>query len=473
MGKTLYEKIWDRHVVEKRENEPNLLYIDLHLIHEVTSPQAFDGLKKENRTVRCPELTLATMDHSIPTENRGFPFGDPVAQLQVEALEKNCKEFQIPLFNLGSDRQGIVHVIAPEQGLTLPGQTMVCGDSHASTHGAFGALAFGIGTSEVEHVLATQCLQLVPSKTLAIQFTGQLAPGITSKDLILALIGAYGNDFATGYVIEYRGEPIKAMSMEQRMTICNMSIEFGARAGLMAPDQVTFDYIKDKPFAPKGADWERALEDWKELYSDEEANFDNIIYFDVTQVSPQVTWGTNPGQVVSVKGEVPNPEASSGFARSNVENALDYMGLKPGTKMEDIPINVVFIGSCTNSRIEDLREAARVLKGYEKSSDVRGIVVPGSQQVKAQAETEGLHHIFLEAGLEWRNSGCSMCLGMNDDFVGPNERCASTSNRNFEGRQGENARTHLVSPAMAAAAAVKGHFYDIRDWEYKLQEVNS
>ncbi|REJ07124.1 3-isopropylmalate dehydratase large subunit [Halobacillus trueperi] len=473
MGKTLYEKIWDRHVVESRENEPDLIYIDLHLIHEVTSPQAFDGLKKENRTVRRPELTLATMDHSIPTENREFPFQDPGAQLQVEALEKNCKEFHIPLFNLGSDRQGIVHVIAPEQGLTLPGQTMVCGDSHASTHGAFGALAFGIGTSEVEHVLATQCLQLVPSKTLAIQFTGELSPGITSKDLILALIGAYGNDFATGYVIEYRGDPIEAMSMEQRMTICNMSIEFGARAGLMAPDQATFDYIKDKPFAPKGSDWETALEDWRGLYSDEEAGFDKVIHFDVTQVSPQVTWGTNPGQVVSVKGEVPSPEAYSGFSRSNVENALDYMGLKPATKMEDISIDVVFIGSCTNSRIEDLREAARVLKGYEKSPNLRGIVVPGSQQVKAQAEAEGLHHIFLEAGLEWRNSGCSMCLGMNDDFVGPNERCASTSNRNFEGRQGENARTHLVSPAMAAAAAVKGHFYDIRDWEYKLQEVHS
>ncbi|TLS36254.1 3-isopropylmalate dehydratase large subunit [Pseudalkalibacillus caeni] len=471
MGKTLYEKIWDKHVVHNNDDQPALLYIDLHLIHEVTSPQAFSGLREANRPVRRPELTLATMDHSIPTASRSYPFRDPTAQLQVETLEKNCRDFGVQLYNLESDMQGIVHVIAPELGLTLPGQTMVCGDSHTSTHGAFGALAFGIGTSEVEHVLATQCLKQYPSKTLSIMINGRLPEAVTSKDLILSIIGKYGNDFAAGHVIEYRGEAIEALSMEERMTICNMSIEFGARAGLIAPDDVTFDYVKNKPFAPKGEKWDQALSEWKSLYSDEDANFNISIEFDATKVAPQVTWGTNPGFVGGIDESVPNPDSLSKENKKEAEDALVYMGLEPGTKMEEIAVDTVFIGSCTNSRIEDLREAAKIVKGYKVFPEIRALVVPGSQQVKKQAEQEGLDKIFLEAGFEWRNSGCSMCLGMNEDIVMPGERCASTSNRNFEGRQGRNARTHLVSPSMAAAAAIKGHFYDVRNWDFKKEVI--
>lgn len=405
MGKTLYEKIWDKHVVSQRENQPSLLYIDLHLIHEVTSPQAFSGLREKGRKVRRPDLTLATMDHSVPTLNRQYPFADPVAQLQVETLKGNCQEFGIKLYDLDSDMQGIVHVIAPELGLTLPGQTMVCGDSHTSTHGAFGALAFGIGTSEVEHVFATQCLKQYPSKTLAVKVEGTLSEGVTAKDLILSIIGKYGHDFATGHIIEYQGEAISSLSMEQRMTVCNMSIEFGARAGLIAPDQVTFDYLKDKKFAPKGERWEEAIEEWKLLYSDGDAIFNRAININASEVTPLVTWGTNPGLVAPVNESVPDPLTLPREKQSLAASSLKYMDLQPGTYIEDIPIDVVFIGSCTNSRIEDLRLAARVVNGYKIADNVRGLVVPGSQQVKMQAEKEGLDKIFLEAGFEWRNSG--------------------------------------------------------------------
>lgn len=472
MGKTLYEKIWERHTVHEEDSQPTILYIDLHLIHEVTSPQAFDGLRASNRKVRRPDRTLATMDHSIPTTDRSLPFEDEIAKKQVEALEKNCKQYGIKLFDLFSKRQGIVHVIAPELGVTQPGQTIVCGDSHTATHGAFGALAFGIGTSEVEHVLATQTLKQYKSKTLAINFHGELPVGATAKDLILSLIGKFGHDFATGYVIEYRGEAIRKLSMEERMTVCNMSIEIGARAGLIAPDEVTFDYLKNKPYAPKEKEWTNAIAQWKQFYSDEDAVFDLSIDFDVSEVVPQVTWGTNPGLVVAVTEHVPYLHELPDEKRVMAEKALEYMGLKQGTPIKEIGIDTVFIGSCTNSRIEDLREAAKIASGYRVKEGVRALVVPGSQAVKQEAEREGIAKILIDAGFEWREAGCSMCLGMNPDIALPGERVASTSNRNFEGRQGRGARTHLVSPAMAAAAAIKGHFVDVRHWKSSIaQEV--
>ncbi|MCM3584953.1 3-isopropylmalate dehydratase large subunit [Mesobacillus maritimus] len=467
MGKTLYRKIWEKHLVVDEKDQPSVLYIDLHLVHEVTSPQAFEGLRIQNRKVRRPDLTLATMDHSIPTRNRSLPIQDEIARKQVETLVDNCRDFGIELFDLKSANQGIVHVIAPELGITQPGQTIVCGDSHTSTHGAFGALAFGIGTSEVEHVLATQTLKQYQSKTLAINVKGELPLGTTAKDLILSIIGKYGHDFATGYVIEYRGEAIRNLSMEERMTVCNMSIEMGARAGLIAPDETTFAYLKGKECAPKGTEWEAALTEWKTLSTDEDATFDLEIDFDAEHVTPQVTWGTNPGQVVGINEKVPNPAELPENQKRSIEKALDYMGLAPETPMTEVQVDKVFIGSCTNSRIEDLRKAAAVVSGHQVAEKVEALVVPGSQLVKQQAEAEGLDQIFLQAGFEWREAGCSMCLGMNDDLVGPEERCASTSNRNFEGRQGRKARTHLVSPEMAAAAAIAGHFVDVRKWPTK------
>jgi 3-isopropylmalate/(R)-2-methylmalate dehydratase large subunit len=463
--KTLYEKIWDQHLVAEMAEGQSLLYIDLHLVQEVSSPQAFDGLRITNRKVRRPDLTIATMDHSIPTAYRSFPFKDRVAQKQVEALAENCKEFGIELYHLTHEKQGIVHVIAPELGLTLPGHTIVCGDSHTSTHGAFGALAFGIGTSEVEHVLATQCLQQQKSKTLNIEVNGNLPFGTTAKDLILSIIGKFGTDFATGYVIEYSGEAIRNLSMEERMTLCNMSIEMGARAGLIAPDEKTFEYIKGREYAPKIPQLTICIEQWKKLITDKGASFDKVIQFNAEDITPQVTWGTNPGMVTGINSVIPNPDDMSTHEREIALKALKYMGVKPGEKMTDIKIDVVFIGSCTNSRIEDLRLAAQVVKGNKLASHVRGLVVPGSQLVKKEAENENLHQIFIDAGFEWRESGCSMCLGMNEDEVKPGERCASTSNRNFEGRQGRNARTHLVSPAMAAAAGIAGKFVDVRQLE--------
>ncbi|WP_261130910.1 3-isopropylmalate dehydratase large subunit [Bacillus sp. Marseille-Q3570] len=465
MGKTLYEKIWDRHVVHGEEEQPAILYIDLHLVHEVTSPQAFEGLRLNDRKVRRPDLTFATMDHSIPTINRNEPIKDEVARQQVRTLEENCKAFGVKLFDLHHQHQGIVHVIAPELGLTQPGQTIVCGDSHSSTHGAFGALAFGIGTSEVEHVLATQTLKQYKSKTLAINAEGELPQGTTAKDLILSLIGKFGHDFATRYVIEYRGEAIRKLSMEERMTVCNMSIEMGARAGLIQPDETTFRYLQNKDYAPKAEGWEEALNDWQTLYTDEDAEFDLTVEFDTSEIEPQVTWGTNPGQVTGITRKVPQVNEFNSTQKLNVQKALGYMGLSGGEEIQDLTLDVVFIGSCTNSRIEDLRKAAEIVNGYKVADGVRALVVPGSQLVKKQAEKEGLDKIFLDAGFEWREAGCSMCLGMNDDIVGPGERCASTSNRNFEGRQGTKARTHLVSPEMAAAAAIKGHFTDVRQWQ--------
>ncbi|MCM3122914.1 MULTISPECIES: 3-isopropylmalate dehydratase large subunit [unclassified Mesobacillus] len=470
MGKTLYEKIWERHTVKEETGKPTILYIDLHLVHEVTSPQAFEGLRLKNRKVRRPDLTIATMDHSIPTRNRLLPIKDEIAKKQVEALAENCREFGIKLFDLFSPNQGIVHVMAPELGLTQPGQTIVCGDSHTSTHGAFGALAFGIGTSEVEHVLATQTLKQYKAKTLAINIEGNLPLGTAAKDLILAIIGKFGHDFATGYVVEYRGEAIKALTMEERMTICNMSIEFGARAGLIAPDQTTLDYLKGREFAPQGEEWSEAELFWNQLYTDEDARFDLEVQFDASTVVPQVTWGTNPGQVCGITESVPNPQDFAEGKRKGVEKALKYMGLEPNTPISEIPIDTVFIGSCTNSRLEDLRRAAKIVNGYKVNEHVRALIVPGSQLVKEQAEAEGIDNIFTDAGFEWREAGCSMCLGMNDDIVLPEERCASTSNRNFEGRQGRKARTHLVSPEMAAAAAITGYFTDVRNWKVKMDE---
>jgi len=470
MGKTLYEKIWDRHVVVEQEAQPDIIYIDLHLIHEVTSPQAFDGLRLANRKVRRPDRTLATMDHSVPTTGRHLPFEDKTAEKQVAVLRQNCKDFGIKLFDLFSSKQGIVHIIAPELGLTQPGQTIVCGDSHTATHGAFGTLAFGIGTSEVEHVLATQTLKQYKSKTMAVNFNGQLSNGVTAKDLILALIGQYGHDFATGYVIEYRGEAIRNLEMEERMTVCNMSIEIGARAGLIAPDETTFSYLKGKEYVPAAEEWQEALSDWRKLYSDEDAKFDQVVEFDCSTIEPQVTWGTNPGLVTNVNGIVPGPMDVEEEKRQMVESALAYMDLKPGMAITDIAVNTVFIGSCTNGRIQDLREAAKVVNGYKVAPGIRALVVPGSQSVKQQAEDEGLSKIFMEAGFEWRDAGCSMCLGMNPDIAKPGDRIASTSNRNFEGRQGRDSRSHLVSPAMAAAAAIKGHFVDVRNWPVKMRE---
>ncbi|MGE6753664.1 3-isopropylmalate dehydratase large subunit [Rossellomorea sp. NPDC071047] len=470
MAKTLYEKIWEKHVVREERGLPYLLYIDFHLVNEVTSPQAFEGLRLKNRSVRRPDLTLATMDHAIPTKNRSAPFQDEMAKKQVDALANNCKQFGIELFDLQSKFQGIVHIIAPELGLTQPGQTIVCGDSHTSTHGAFGALAFGIGTSEVEHVLATQTLKQYKSKTLEINVSGSLPDGATAKDLILTIIGKFGHDFATGYVIEYRGEAIRSLSMEERMTVCNMSIEMGGRAGLIQPDQTTFDYLKGKKYTPMDGEWEEALTEWKDLYTDPDAVFDLSIEVNASEVVPQVTWGTTPGQVIGINSLIPTLDQLPEEQRKSSERAMKYMGVTPGTPVNRIPIDKVFIGSCTNSRIEDLRRAARIVKGYKVADSVTALVVPGSQQVKLQAEMEGLDSIFIQAGFQWRESGCSMCLGMNDDIVLPGERCASTSNRNFEGRQGRNARTHLVSPEMAAAAAIMGHFTDVRKWEPRSKE---
>mgnify|MGYP001182014360 CR=1 FL=1 len=469
--KTLFEKIWDRHVIEQPEGKPAILYIDLHLIHEVTSPQAFEGLRLAGRRVRRPDLTVATMDHNVPTTDRTLPISDPISKKQMETLSKNCKEFGIRLFDLNSPHQGIVHVIGPELGLTLPGKTIVCGDSHTSTHGAFGALAFGIGTSEVEHVLATQCLQQAKPKTMEVHFKGRLPQGVTAKDAILALINEIGTAGATGYVIEYTGEAIEHMSMEERMTICNMSIEAGARAGMVAPDETTFQYLKDRPYVPKGEAFERAVEEWKKLRTDEGATYDARVEIDASQIAPQVTWGTSPGMGADITQCVPDPSSfETETEQKSAKLALEYMGLKPGTPIREIKIDRVFIGSCTNSRIEDLRAAAKVVEGYKVAPHVKAMVVPGSQQVKLQAEQEGLADIFKAAGFEWREAGCSMCLAMNPDVLQPGERCASTSNRNFEGRQGRGGRTHLVSPEMAAAAAIKGHFTDIRKWKYLGKE---
>lgn len=467
---TLFEKIWQAHVVHEEANKPALLYIDRHLVHEVTSPQAFDGLRKAGRKVRRPDLAIATMDHNVPTTDRSLPIKDPIAAKQIDVLRKNCEEFGVKLYDLNDKNQGIVHVIGPELGLTLPGMTIVCGDSHTSTHGAFGSLAFGIGTSEVEHVLATQCLPQMKPKTMAIKLNGKRQFGVTAKDLILGVIGEIGVGGGTGHVIEYMGEAIRGLSMEGRMTVCNMSIECGARAGMVAPDETTFKYVEGKPHAPRGKDFEKAVEYWKTLPSNANASFDTTIEFDVSTFAPQVSWGTNPGQMASVTGNIPSPEDFDDPAmQKSVEAALEYMNLKSGTPVQDITVDRVFIGSCTNSRIEDLRAAATIAKGRKVAPTVNAMVVPGSQQVKLQAEAEGLDQIFKDAGFDWREAGCSMCLGMNPDILVPGERCASTSNRNFEGRQGRGGRTHLVSPIMAAAAAIEGRFVDIREWSSKHQ----
>ena len=453
---TLFEKIWNAHVVREEVGKPTLLYIDLHLVHEVTSPQAFDGLRLTDRKVRRPERTFATMDHNVPTTSRSLPIVDEISKKQMDALAKNCAEFGITLYDIFSDKQGIVHVIGPEQGLTQPGMTIVCGDSHTSTHGAFGALAFGIGTSEVEHVLATQCLPQSLPKTMEVRVNGKLHPDATPKDIILAIIGKIGTDGATGYVVEYTGEAIRNMSMEGRMTVCNMSIEAGARAGMIAPDAKTIAYLKGREFVPKGTDWDKIVAYWQSLKTDEGAKFDVLVELDAAQITPHVTWGTSPGMVVPISGSVPDPaDISDPSDKRAAERALEYMGLTAGQKMREIPVDTVWLGSCTNGRIEDLRAAAALLKG-RKVTVKRALVVPGSYAVKRQAEAEGLDKIFAEAGFEWREPGCSMCLGMNPDILQPEERCASTSNRNFEGRQGKGGRTHLVSPQVAAATAIKG-----------------
>ena len=459
MGKTLAEKVWDAHVVRRAEGEPDLLYIDLHLVHEVTSPQAFDALRSAGRVVRRPDLTLATEDHNVPTIDIDKPIADPISRAQVEALRTNCAEFGVPLFPLGSEDQGIVHVVGPQLGLTQPGMTVVCGDSHTSTHGAFGALAFGIGTSEVEHVLATQTLPLKPFKTMAITVNGPLPDGVTAKDLILAVIARIGTGGGQGYVLEYRGEGVQGLSMEGRMTLCNMSIEAGARAGMVAPDDTTFTYLEGRPHAPKGADWDAALAYWQTLRTDDDATFDAEVIIEASELSPFVTWGTNPGQGVPLAGSVPSPEdAADEVERVAIERALEYMDLAPGTPIREIPVDTVFVGSCTNGRIEDLRAVASILEGRKVADGVRMLVVPGSVKVRLQAMSEGLDKVFVDAGAEWREAGCSMCLAMNPDKLTPGERSASTSNRNFEGRQGPGGRTHLVSPQVAAATAVTGHF---------------
>ncbi|MFM1965793.1 MAG: hypothetical protein RL134_1518 [Actinomycetota bacterium] len=458
MGKTLAEKVWDAHVVSRAEGEPDLLYIDLHLVHEVTSPQAFDGLRATGRVVRRPDLTIATEDHNIPTVDVDKPIADPVSRAQVEALRKNCADFGVPLYSLGHLEQGIVHVVGPQLGLTQPGMTVVCGDSHTSTHGAFGALAFGIGTSEVEHVLATQTLPLKPFKTMAITVDGPLPEGVTAKDLILAVIARIGTGGGQGYVLEYRGEGVRGLSMEGRMTLCNMSIEAGARAGMVAPDETTFAYLEGRDHAPKGAEWDAAVDYWRSLTTDDDAVFDAEVVINASQLSPFVTWGTNPGQGLPLSASVPSPDdAVDEVDRVAIERALEYMDLTPGIPLRDVKIDTVFLGSCTNGRIEDLRAAAEVLRGRRVADSVRMLVVPGSARVRLQAESEGLDQVFLQAGAEWRGAGCSMCLAMNPDKLTPGERSASTSNRNFEGRQGPGGRTHLVSPQVAAATAVTGH----------------
>jgi 3-isopropylmalate/(R)-2-methylmalate dehydratase large subunit len=464
-AQTLFDKIWNAHVVREQSGEPALIYIDLHLIHEVTSPQAFEGLAKAGRKVRRTDRTFATMDHNVPTTDRSLPIADPDARLQIEMLRKNCKEFGVKLFDLGMVEQGIVHVIGPELGLTQPGMTIVCGDSHTATHGAFGALAFGIGTSEVEHVLATQCLWQAKPRTMEVRVDGQLGLGVTAKDVILGIIGRITTDGGTGHVIEYRGSTFDAMSMEERMTVCNMSIEGGARAGMIAADQKTVDYLRGRRYAPAGAEFERISREWLKFRTDDGAKFDRSVVFKASEFAPQVTWGTNPGMVTEVTGKVPDPASfADATARRAAELALEYMGLQPGVPIQDVRIDRVFIGSCTNSRISDLQAAAAIVKGRKVAATVNAMVVPGSEQVKIEAEKLGLDRIFKEAGFEWREAGCSMCLGMNPDILRPGERCASTSNRNFEGRQGKGGRTHLVSPIMAAAAAVAGHFVDVREW---------
>ena len=457
MGKTLSDKVWESHVVRSADGEPDLLYIDLHLVHEVTSPQAFDGLRLAGRGVRRPDLTLATEDHNTPTADIRLPIADPVSRLQVDTLRRNAAEFGIRIHSLGDLDQGVVHIIGPQLGVTQPGMTLVCGDSHTSTHGAFGALAFGIGTSEVEHVLATQTLNQAPAKRMAVTIDGELPEGVTPKDVVLALIAKVGTGGGQGYVVEYRGSSIENMSMEGRMTICNMSIEWGAKAGMVAPDDTTFAYLKGRPHAPEGADWDAAVEYWRTLRTDDDATFDAEVVIDATQLTPFVTWGTNPGQGVGLGEEVPSPEDfDDPVVRSAAERALEYMDLTAGTPMKDIRVDTVFLGSCTNGRIEDLRLAASVLKGHKVADGVRLMVVPGSARVRQQAMEEGLHQVFLDAGADWREAGCSMCLGMNPDQLKPGERSASTSNRNFEGRQGKGGRTHLVSPPVAAATAVRG-----------------
>lgn len=465
MGKTLYEKLYDAHIVYEAENETPLLYIDRHLVHEVTSPQAFDGLRAKNRRLRQPSKTFATMDHNTSTRSKDINACGEMARIQLQELIKNCAEFNVSLYDLHHPFQGIVHVIGPEQGITLPGMTIVCGDSHTATHGAFGALAFGIGTSEVEHVLATQTLKQARAKTMKVEVVGEITNAITAKDIVLAIIGKIGHAGGTGHVVEFCGDTIEHLSMEGRMTLCNMAIEMGAKAGLVAPDQTTFNYLKDRQFAPKGALWQQAIEYWNTLKTDTDAVFDKVITLNAADIAPQVTWGTNPGQVMAINDIIPEPDSFvDPIERASAKKALAYMQLKPGMKLTDVSIDKVFIGSCTNSRIEDLRAAAAIAKGRKVAYGVQAIVVPGSGPVRAQAEAEGLDKIFTDAGFEWRLPGCSMCLAMNDDKLAPGERCASTSNRNFEGRQGRDSRTHLVSPAMAAAAAVMGHFADVRDF---------
>ena len=464
MGKTLFEKIWDRHLVASIDESTNLVFIDLHLVHEVTSPQAFDSLRLAGRRVKHPEMTLATVDHGVPTSNRMLGIKDPLSKIQIEALENNCEEFGVTLFGISDPRQGIVHVIGPEQGITQPGMTIVCGDSHTATHGAFGALAFGIGTSEVEHVLATQTLAMEKPKTMKVEVVGDVSEGVGPKDIILGIIRKIGTGGGAGHVIEYAGDVVKNMSMENRMTICNMSIEGGARAGMIAPDEVTFNYLKEKNYAPKGSDWEDAIAEWGNLYSDEDAVFDKIVTINADELEPSISWGTNPSQVIFVNDTIPHPnDFDEESEKEAASRALEYMDLKPGEKISEIQLDRVFIGSCTNGRIEDLREAAEVVKGEKVSEKIGAMIVPGSTLVKKQAEEEGLDKVFIEAGFDWREAGCSMCLGMNPDILSPGERCASTSNRNYEGRQGAGGRTHLVSPKMAAAAALHGKFVDIRN----------
>jgi 3-isopropylmalate/(R)-2-methylmalate dehydratase large subunit len=467
MPKTMFEKIWDSHVVYEAPGEPTLLYVDLHLVHEVTSAQAFEGLRISGRQVRRPDLTVVTADHNVPTSDRDKPLEDPISAQQLETLEQNARDFGLSYyFNMFSPDQGIVHVIGPEQGFTQPGKIIVCGDSHTSTHGAFGAFALGVGTSEVEHVLATQCLPQLRPRTMEVRVEGAAPKGISAKDIILGIIGRIGVDGGTGHVIEYTGEAIRALSMDGRMTVCNMSIEAGARAGMIAPDETTFDYLRGRRHAPQGRDFDLAIEAWRELTTDPGASFDRLVTIDASKLEPHVTWGTNPGMVLPVTSSIPNPDAMPSEAEAAAtERALQYMDLTPGTPIEAISVDRVFIGSCTNSRLEDLRNAAEIARGHTVHPSVRAMVVPGSYAIKIQAEQEGLDQVFREAGFEWREAGCSMCLGMNPDFLLPGERCASTSNRNFEGRQGKGGRTHLVSPEMAAAAAIAGHFVDIRDWD--------
>lgn len=468
--KNIIQKIWEQHVVYQEEGKPDLLYIDLHLVHEVTSPQAFEGLRMNGRKVRRPDLTFATMDHNVPTRQR-LTINDPISKKQIDTLQQNCQDFDVPLADIHHPDNGIVHVIGPELGLTQPGKTIVCGDSHTSTHGAFGALAFGIGTSEVEHVLATQTLWQAPPKTLNLKVNGKLGTGVTAKDLILAIIGKFGVQFGTGYVMEYTGEAIRSLSMEERMTVCNMSIEAGARAGLITPDETTFEYLRGRRHAPQGEEFEKAVARWKELATDEGATYDAVVEIEASEVEPQVTWGTNPGMCIPITANVPTPDETDKLSeKDEINRALQYMGLEAGQPISSVQIDHVFIGSCTNSRLSDLRKAAEVIRGRKVNPSVKAIVVPGSFSVKLAAEKEGIDVVFKEAGFEWREAGCSMCLAMNDDIVPPGGRCASTSNRNFEGRQGNGARTHLVSPEMAAAAAVAGRFVDVR--QFTAQEVS-